>query len=59
MAHFSYALTSSIIDPSFKLISQNQKKIGINTITKDPTHLKCVATLVKCQCLQSNNWKQD
>jgi len=39
---------------------QNQEKICNNIITKDPPHLKCVATLlVKCQCLINNNWKQD
>jgi len=55
---FSYALTSSywLI---FKLIllSESGEKIN-NTITKDlPPHPDIVA--VKCQCLQSNNWKRD
>ena len=43
---FLYALTSSNINRFSELYHrQNQEKTCNNTITKDPPHLKCVATL--------------
>jgi len=56
-----YALTSSNINRFLKLFHcQNQEKMCNNTVTKDTTNLKCVATLpYEIKCLQSNNLKQD
>jgi len=51
LAHFlyaltSYALTSSNIDQCSNLCyCLNKENICNNIVTKDPTHLKCVATL--------------
>ena len=46
MASFLYALTLPNINRFLQLFHcQNYEKIVNNTITKDPTHLKCVATL--------------
>jgi len=48
--------------PIFKLISlsESKKTFVIILSLKIPPHLKYVATLlVKCQCLKSNNWKED
>ena len=46
LAPFLYAFTLPNINSFSKLFhSQNQEKICSNVIIKDPTHLKCVATL--------------
>jgi len=46
MAPFLYALTLPNINRFSKLFPcENQEKICNNTITEDPTNLKCVATL--------------
>ena len=57
-----YTLISSNIDRFSNLFHcQNQKKTFVIILSlKIPPHLKYVATLlVKCQCLKSNNWKED
>jgi len=56
------ALTVSNINRFSKFFHcRNEKKICNNNITKDPRHTSSVSLhyLVKCQCLNSNNWKQD
>jgi len=61
LAHFFVRLNFIRLDfikywPIFKLISLS----GPGELSlKIPPHLKCVAALVKCQCLKSKNWKQD
>ena len=53
---FWYALTSSNINRFSQLFHcQNQEKTCNNTVTKDPPHLKCVATL---PCKMSSVLKQ-
>jgi len=57
-----YTLISSNIDRFSNLLHcQNQENICNNNVTKDPTtpQMRCYTTLVKCQCLKSNNWKED
>jgi len=64
LAPFLYALTFPNINRFSKFFHcQNLEKICSNTVTKDPTTPQvCDVSLhylVKCQCLKSNNWKQD
>ena len=61
-------LTPSVCTPQFHQILTDlqtyftvwiSRTFVIMLSLKIPPHLKCVAKLVKCQCLKSYNWKQD